>query len=170
LALPWQQQLLWLLEAHALPQVDPRASTTLGTGKASTFLLKRENTRFPTEGGKAVTCYSVGGTRRPASPRRSEAQHFPWHQPAGESNLPCLRAGTPAPPLSGNLLLCSCLETCSKGAQRLSTSHWASLQDSPISPVHWMATCYSAGAKMLTPNSAQKPSTLQESPCFLIKD
>jgi hypothetical protein len=38
--------------------------------------LKSKNTKFPTEGRKAVTCYSVGGTRKPASPRSSEAHAY----------------------------------------------------------------------------------------------
>jgi hypothetical protein len=52
-------------------------------------MLKSESVRFPTEGRKTVTCYSVGSTRRPASPRCTEAQRFPWHLPAGESHLLC---------------------------------------------------------------------------------
>jgi hypothetical protein len=70
-------------------------------------LSKSENTSFPTEGRKAVTFYFVDSTRRPDSQKCTEAQHFPPHQPTGESHIPCVRAETPATPLSGNLLLCN---------------------------------------------------------------
>jgi hypothetical protein len=71
-------------------------------------LSKNKNARFPTEGRKAKTCYSAGSTRSPASPRHPEAQCFTLHLPAGESCLSYPRVGIPAPPLSGNLLLCWC--------------------------------------------------------------
>jgi hypothetical protein len=34
-----------------------------------------KNTRFPTEGKKAINCYFAGSTRRPAFPRCREAQN-----------------------------------------------------------------------------------------------
>jgi hypothetical protein len=48
--------------------------------KAPTSPLKNKNARFPTEGKKAVTYYSVSGTRRPASQRaqRPSAPHYTW--------------------------------------------------------------------------------------------
>jgi hypothetical protein len=64
------------------PQKDPVVPTMSKDARDSTSLLKNENANFPTERRKAVTCYSVGGTRRP---RFSEAQHFLLHQPAGVS-------------------------------------------------------------------------------------
>jgi hypothetical protein len=80
--------------------------------------LKSKNTRFPTEGRKAVTCYSEGRTR---------------------SLLP-------------------------QGAQKPSTSHCTSLQESPISAVHELesqflhgvAICYCAGAGRPVSHSAQR--------------
>jgi hypothetical protein len=47
---------------------------------------KSENTNFPTEGRKAVTCYFVDSSRKLASPKCTEAQHFT--SPTGESILP----------------------------------------------------------------------------------
>jgi hypothetical protein len=66
--------------------------------------LKRENAMFLTEERKAITCYSAGSTRRPASPRSTEAQRFTLYLPAGECCLSCPRTGIPAPPWSGNPL------------------------------------------------------------------
>jgi hypothetical protein len=37
---------------------------------------KSKNARFPTEGRKAAACNSVNSTRRPASSKCTEAQHF----------------------------------------------------------------------------------------------
>jgi hypothetical protein len=182
-------------------------------GRTPASPLKSENTRFPTEGRTAVTCYSVGGTRRPASPRCSEVQHFPPCLPAGEPNLSCWRSGILAPPLSGNPLFCSyeeaCLPRCPalptvpdserapaplsmignarfptegrkaiiwysvggqedlnpQGAQRPSTSHSTPAGESHLSfqeleswLLHWVAICYSAGARRLASCSAQRPS------------
>jgi hypothetical protein len=69
--------------------------------KESPHSSKGKNARFPTEGRKAITCYSAGSTRSPVPPRYTEAQLFTLH-------LFCPRTGIPAPPLSGNLLLCWC--------------------------------------------------------------
>jgi hypothetical protein len=103
---------------------SPALCTVLDRWRVSMSLSKRENVRSPTEGRKAVTCYSVDGTRRPASPKCTEAQHFPPHWPAGESISPYLRAGTLTPPLSGSPLLCSCQETC--------FPRYAEVQHSPL--------------------------------------
>jgi hypothetical protein len=90
------------LGGSALPTVLD-SKTALGP------LSKSENAKFPTRGRKAITCYSAGGTRSPVPSRYTEA-HFILHLPAGESCLSHPRAGIPGPPLSGNLLLCWCLE------------------------------------------------------------
>jgi hypothetical protein len=49
---------------------------SLTTSKPSLPSLKSKNTRFPTEGWKAINCYSAGGTRSLNSPRYIEAQSF----------------------------------------------------------------------------------------------
>jgi hypothetical protein len=67
---------------------------------------KNGNTRFPTEGRKGITCHSAGITRRPVSPKYTEAQHFTLHLPIGQPHLSHLKAAIPALPLSGNPLLC----------------------------------------------------------------
>jgi hypothetical protein len=90
-------------------QKVPSLSTMSDYGRAPVSPLKSEDdTRFPTEGRKIVTWYWVGGTRRTASPRCTEAQHFPLHLPAGQSCLSCSKAQIPASPLNSNLLLCRC--------------------------------------------------------------
>jgi hypothetical protein len=48
---------------------------------------KSKNTRFPTEGRKAITCYSAGGTRSPIPPSYTEAQCFTLHLPARVTSL-----------------------------------------------------------------------------------
>jgi hypothetical protein len=52
----------------------------------------------------------VDSTRRPASSKCTKAQYFPLHLPTGVSSFTCLRAGIPAPTLSGDLLLHCCQE------------------------------------------------------------
>jgi hypothetical protein len=71
---------------------SPVLSTVPDSGRAPTPLSESRNARFPIERWKAVTCYLVGSARMPASPRCTEAQHFPLHLPAGESCLSCGRA------------------------------------------------------------------------------
>jgi hypothetical protein len=62
-------------------QRSPVLTTMLDSWRAPISLSKSENARFPTEGRKAVICYSVDSTRRPTSPKCTEAQHFPPHLP-----------------------------------------------------------------------------------------
>jgi hypothetical protein len=101
--------------------------------------LESKNARFPTELRKAVTYYLVCGTRRPASRKCTEAQHFPPHLPAGESCLPCLSTGTPAPPLSDNLDSAAVRRLSCQGAH-IPTSAWK--WEKPCSPIkeweHWI--------------------------------
>jgi hypothetical protein len=122
--LPCLQQLLWLLEAHAHAQVDPRASAALWAQKIQAHWF----------------CCSIMGTlnlllyeQKPASTLANESQApcfaimlvpggFPPPEHGGTvlSTMPfCRRAptslskcGNPGPPLSGNLPLCGCPETC----------------------------------------------------------
>jgi hypothetical protein len=68
---------------------------------------KRKNTRFPSEGRKAITCHSAGSTRNPVPPRYTEAQGFTLHLPAGEPHLSCPRTGI-SDLLTDNRLLCWC--------------------------------------------------------------
>jgi hypothetical protein len=86
----------------------PSLPTVPDNQTALTPPSQSKNARFPTEGRKAITCYSAGGTRSTVSPRYTEAQHFTLCLPTGESYLSCSRAGIPAPPLSGNPLLSWC--------------------------------------------------------------
>jgi hypothetical protein len=69
----------------------PVLPTVSNHGRAPTNLLKSENAGFPTEGRKAVTCYSMRSTRR-----YTESQEFPQCLLAGGSSLPCLRAWNPS--------------------------------------------------------------------------
>jgi hypothetical protein len=46
-------------------------------GRGLAHPLKRKKARFSTEERKAVNYYSVGSTKRLASPRCTGAQHFP---------------------------------------------------------------------------------------------
>jgi hypothetical protein len=104
---------------------DAFLSIVVDSWRISTSPSKTKNARFSTEGRKAVTCYSVGSTRRSASPKCTEAPNFPPRLLAGESSLPSVSVGIPAPPLSGNLLLCSCQEAACQYAQRPSTPYCA---------------------------------------------
>jgi hypothetical protein len=54
-------------------------------------LSQSKNTRFLTEGRKAITHYSSGGTRSPVPPKYMEAQHFILHLHEGQSHLSCPR-------------------------------------------------------------------------------
>jgi hypothetical protein len=69
-------------------QKCPGLYTMLDHRRALVSPLKTKNTSFPSEERKAIICYSVGGTRKLASPSCSEAHHFPLHLPSGDSNLP----------------------------------------------------------------------------------
>jgi hypothetical protein len=104
----------------------PVLSTTPAWGRVPILPLSSENTRLSTEEMKTVTCYSVGGARRPATPRFAETQHFPSCLPAEESHLPCLRARISAPPVSGIMLLCRHMEVC--------ISQCTEAQHSPVFP------------------------------------
>jgi hypothetical protein len=75
--------------------------------------LKSENSRLPAEGKKAVICYSLGGSRRPASSSCKEAQYFPLHLPAGE---PCL-------PQELESLIIHCMVFCYSSGARRPASH-----------------------------------------------
>jgi hypothetical protein len=96
----------WCQEA-SLPTEhgNPALPTVPDSKRALLPPSKSKNVRFPTKGKKAITCYSTGSTRSPIPPRYTEDQCFTLHLPAGESCLSCPRAGIPAPPLSGNMLL-----------------------------------------------------------------
>jgi hypothetical protein len=101
-AIFWHQEASLLTEHRgpALPTV-PDSKRTLAPPP------KSKNARFPTEGRKAITCH-CRQHHKPCPPKYTEAQHFMLHLPAEESHLSCPRVGMPAPPLSGNLLLCWC--------------------------------------------------------------
>jgi hypothetical protein len=49
----------------------------------------------------------MGSTKRPASPRCTEAQHITLHIPIGKAYLSLPRVGIPVVLLSGSPLLCS---------------------------------------------------------------
>jgi hypothetical protein len=77
------------------------------TGRKPSFPnQKARTTDSPSEGKKAITYHSAGGTRSPVSPMYTEAHCFTLHLSAKESCISCPRAGISAPPLSGNPLLC----------------------------------------------------------------
>jgi hypothetical protein len=67
----------WFQEASLpIEHGGPELSTVPESKRALTPLSKSENTRFPTEGRKAITSYSAGSTRSPVPPRYTEAQCF----------------------------------------------------------------------------------------------
>jgi hypothetical protein len=106
-------------------QKGPVLLTVPAYERDPTSPLKTKSAKFPTQGRKAVTYYSVSGTRRPASwgAQRPTTPHCAWQLespclPAGEPCLSCPGAGNPAPPLSSNPLLCSARRLTSHSAQR----------------------------------------------------
>jgi hypothetical protein len=72
----------------------PELPTVPDRKTALTPLSKSENAplRFPTEGKKAVICYSASCTRSPVPQRNTEAQSFTLHLPAGQllQSCPCV--------------------------------------------------------------------------------
>jgi hypothetical protein len=74
---------------------DPVLPTVSDSKRALAPPSKSNNTRFPTEGRKAITCYSIGGTKNPVPPRYAEGQQFTLLLPARESCLSCARTGIP---------------------------------------------------------------------------
>jgi hypothetical protein len=78
---------------EALPSRGPTLPTVPDSKRAPAPPLKSENSRFPTEGRKAVSCYSICSTRRPASPRYTKTQHLTLLLSTGEYHLSCPRAG-----------------------------------------------------------------------------
>jgi hypothetical protein len=108
---PRFQELLifWCQEAFLPTEYRGPALPTVPDNKRGlASSSKSKNTSFSTEGKKAETCYSVGGTRSPVLPRHTESQLFTLHLPAGKSCLSCPRAGISAVPPNGNPLPCWC--------------------------------------------------------------
>jgi hypothetical protein len=110
------------------------ALPTVPDSKRALAPPKSKNAILPTEGQKAITCYSAGSTRSPVTLSYREAQHFTLHLPAGQPCLSCPRDGISAPPLSSNLLLCWCEEACP--TQCTETQHSPlCLHESPHAPI-----------------------------------
>jgi hypothetical protein len=134
-------------------QRQPMLHTLLHSGQALAPPLKSENSRFPTDGKKAVICYSVGDTRRPAYPKYKEEQHFSMYLPTGESFLPCLLVGIPDHAMSGHPLLCWCQGPCLSRWTLPTEPHIERAPNSPLKSQHTRfsnkglkaVTCYSSG-------------------------
>jgi hypothetical protein len=150
------QQLLWLLEVHALVQVDPRDSAALWAPDDSSLLAL-----LPHGLHHFSTLYQESTATCASEPQASHfaillvpggfPPHIIWCSPpcpyVGEPPLPCPRVENQ---LLHWVLICYSMgarRPASQGAQRSSTSHCACLQESPIFPaqelksqiLHWVA-------------------------------
>jgi hypothetical protein len=100
----------WCQKACLLMRTEAQHSPLcLASGEPS-LLHQRAKCKVPFWGEESCNLLLCGQHQKAYSPNCTEAQHFPPRLATGVSGLPCLRDGTSTPPLSGNILLCSCHE------------------------------------------------------------
>jgi hypothetical protein len=123
------QYLLWLLEAHTLTQVDPRASTALWApdGLSPPALLPHGHPQLATQCQDPTTTHAS----EPEAPHFAILlasggfpHHRAWRPNANHHTLTwksltaLSKSGNPAPPLSYNLPFSECQVTCVPQAQK----------------------------------------------------